>query len=105
MSSTLELIQGLELATEDDTFEVDDFVEVGSPTLVAEPSYKDAPTEWETIFTAEFEGEEITATVSYTSGMDGLIVQHVAVDNIPKGYDVEAEPEFEFQECEDEDFE
>lgn len=105
MSYTLKNTSSLDLIVKDEDNEENiqsyDFTKVGEDKLVSKPTYKGDDEIREVNVEASVEGKTVTATVTYSSGMEGLEVQDVNLTGVASKYEIESEPEFSFQECDD----
>lgn len=109
MPFTIEQISPLELIIEGDKdqtiIEVQpgELKEVGGHEVVSKPKFKEDREERLVVFQGEIEGGAVKVNVTYSLGMDGHQVESVEVVTVPPGLAVHSEPEFETQDCEDDD--
>lgn len=109
MPFTIEQISPLELIIEDgkdqEIIEVQpgELKEVGDHEVVSKPQFKEDREERSVVFRGEIDQGGVEVHVTYSLGMDGHQVEHVDVVTVPDGLTVHSEPEFETQDCEDDD--
>lgn len=109
MPFTIEQISPLELIVEGDKdqtiIEVQpgELTEVGDHEVVSEPKFKEDREERLVVFQGEIEAGAVKVHVTYSLGMDGHQVESVEIVTVPTGLTVHSEPEFETQDCEDDD--
>ncbi|EAQ63730.1 hypothetical protein MED121_03497 [Marinomonas sp. MED121] len=104
MSFTVEQTTSLEFKNSDgETFELDGFTQTGEAKEVTPPIFKEDVTEYQATLIAEDTAENVkaSATVTYTSGMEGSVVTNVEVTSLTGGAQLESTPEFECQDCDE----
>lgn len=109
MPFTIEQISPLELIIENDEdqeiIEVPpgELKEVGDHEVVSRPQFKEDREKRSVVFRSEIDQGIVEVRVTYSLGMDGHQVEHVVAVTVPDGLTVHSEPEFETQDCEDDD--
>lgn len=109
MSFTIEQISLLELIVEGNEDQIiiavqpGELKQVGDHEVVSKPQFKEDREERLVVFQGEIEQGKVEVQVTYSLGMDGHQVENVEVVTVPSGLTVHSEPEFETQDCEDDD--